>query len=214
VTVFGAARFQHVTEAFDRAFHRRHAQQFAPPARYVTELAGRSANSGGPPLHQCYRVMQLYRPDGSFWYAHRVAHVTLKVVYAFPDDDFPERTRSTDDPISAGMNNTPKYVVSTTLDNVDEWQNSTLIKGNVLDELNELKQQPSKNLTLIGSATLIRSLLQDGVIDELLLLVFPLVVGAGQRLFADYPGRLPLSLLDSRSFGPGVVKLVYVPAEK
>jgi dihydrofolate reductase len=119
--------------------------------------------------------------------------------------------RGTQDPIAAGMNNQPKYVVSTTLDNVDDWQNSTLVGVNVLDELGELKQQPGKNIAIIGSASLTRSLLQHGVIDELVLLVYPIVVGKGQRLFDDYGDRLPLKLGQSKAFGTGFVKLVYTP---
>ena len=80
------------------------------------------------------------------------------------------------------MNNTPKYVVSTTLDNA-EWQNTTLINGNVVEEITKLKQQPGKNIGITGSATLVRSLLRDNLLDELRLLVHPVVVGSGKRLF-------------------------------
>ena len=91
---------------------------------------------------------------------------------------------SEDEPIAAHMNNTPKYVVSTTLDKV-EWQNSTLIKGNVAEEITKLKQQPGKNIAITGSGTLVQSLLQDDLLDELGLLVHPVVVGSGKRLFKD-----------------------------
>jgi dihydrofolate reductase len=109
------------------------------------------------------------------------------------------------------MNDTPKLVVSATLDTAD-WQNSTLITGDVVGELGRLKQQPGKNINISGSITLIRSLLRDGLLDELRLQLFPVVVGGGMRLF-DNPGeQLSLTLADSRPFATGVVNLVYTPA--
>jgi dihydrofolate reductase len=122
-------------------------------------------------------------------------------------------TAPADDPITAQMNNTPKYVVSTTLDSAD-WQNSTLIKGDVAEELARLKQQPGKNIGITGSATLVRSLLREGLLDELHLLVHPIVVGHGKRLFEPEDGTIPLKLTDSRTFSTGVVHLTYQPAEQ
>ncbi len=116
-----------------------------------------------------------------------------------------------DDPFTARMNNTPKFVVSTTLDAV-EWQNSTLIKGNVAEQLTHLKQQPGKNIGMTGSATLVRSLLRDNLLDELLLLVHPLVVGSGKRLFPDGSDPVALTLVDSQTFSTGVLSLIYQPA--
>src|SRR5579884_3268981 len=109
------------------------------------------------------------------------------------------------------MNNTPKLVASTTLESV-EWQNSTLIEGDVVEELTRLKQQDGKNININGSATLIRSLLRDGLIDELRLTVFPLVVGAGARLFNGSSDQMGLELVESKAFSSGVVNLVYRPA--
>lgn len=122
--------------------------------------------------------------------------------------------RGTDNPVGAEMNNTPKLVVSTTLDNVDEWGPSTLIKGNPVEELNRLKQQPGKNILIVGSPTLARSLLRDGAVDELVLLVFPIVFGTGKRLFEDGSDRIPLTLADTKVFANGVVKLVYTPTNE
>ena len=112
------------------------------------------------------------------------------------------------------MNNTPKLVVSTTLDSVDEWQNSTLIKGNVAEELARLKQQPGKDIGITGSGALIRSLLRDGLLDELRLLVHPIVVGSGKRLFPADTEQVPLTLVDSKTFTTGVLYLTYQPAGK
>jgi dihydrofolate reductase len=121
----------------------------------------------------------------------------------------------TDDPeLGAIMNNTPKFVVSTTLDNVDEWQNSTLIKDNVVEEITKLKQQPGKNIGMSGSATLVRSLLRDGLLDELNLLIHPIVVGKGKRLFPDGTEQHGLELVESKTFSTGVIHAIYRPAAK
>src|SRR4051794_3218641 len=118
---------------------------------------------------------------------------------------------SADDPMGARMNNTPKYVVSTTLDKA-EWKNSTLINGNVAEEITELKQQPGKDIDVTGSATLVRWLLQNDLLDELQLLVHPVVVGGGKRLFTDGGTLKKLKLVDSKTFSTGVLSLTYQPA--
>jgi dihydrofolate reductase len=109
------------------------------------------------------------------------------------------------------MNSTPKLVASTTLEEAT-WQNSTLLKGDLADELGAVKGGEGKNINISGSATLIRSLLHDGLLDELRLLVFPVVVGSGARLFEGYEDRLGLALAESKQFEGGVVSLVYRPA--
>jgi dihydrofolate reductase len=109
------------------------------------------------------------------------------------------------------MNSTPKLVASTTLDTVD-WQNSTLIKGDVAEELAAVKEQPGKNISITGSPTLVRSLLRDNVLDELNLLVHPIVVGRGKRLFEDGFDQIPLNLVKSTTFSTGVLSLTYAPA--
>jgi dihydrofolate reductase len=110
------------------------------------------------------------------------------------------------------MNGTPKFVVSGTLESAD-WQNSTLIPAaTAFAEIADLKQQPGKNIGMTGSGTLTASLLREGLLDELHLFVFPLVVGSGQRLFGPAGGQLPLQLLGSATFGTGVVHLTYARA--
>ena len=123
---------------------------------------------------------------------------------------WPDKTAE-DDPYADYINATQKFVVSTTLKSV-EWRNSTLITGDVAEELTKLKQQPGKDIAIIGSPTLMRSLLRDGLLDRLDLHVFPIVVGAGKRLFEEGIGELPLELVDSRAFKTGVVSLSYAPA--
>ena len=114
--------------------------------------------------------------------------------------------------ISGYMNDTPKYVVSTTLEEPLEWQNSTLIGENVAEEISRLKQQPGKDISISGSGALVRSLLREDLLDELRLMVHPIVVGSGKHLFEDGGDRKPLELVDSQTFGTGVLYLTYRPA--
>lgn len=111
------------------------------------------------------------------------------------------------------MNGMPKFVASTTLDSVDAWQNSTLLKGDLREALGELKEQPGKNINITGSGTLVRSLLAAGLLDELHLLVHPIVVGRGKRLFDGDGEPTALKLVRSETFSTGVLYLVYAPAE-
>ena len=106
------------------------------------------------------------------------------------------------------MNTIPKILVSATLEAAD-WQNSTLVASP--SELAVYRRQPGRNIAISGSAGLVRSLLGQGLLDELRLLLFPVLVGSGQRLFDGVTERLPLTLLDSRTFSGGVVQLTYQP---
>jgi dihydrofolate reductase len=115
-----------------------------------------------------------------------------------------------DSPMAGPMNRTPKYVVSTTLDAV-EWQNSTLLDDDLAKAVTELKAKPGKNIGMSGSATLVRSLLGLGLVDELRLLIHPLVVGSGAKLFENGTSPVSLELVDSRTFSTGVADLTYRP---
>jgi dihydrofolate reductase len=114
-------------------------------------------------------------------------------------------------PIADFMNNTPKLVVSNTLDAL-EWKNSTLISGDVVGELTRRKQEPGRDINVVGSTTLVGSLLRAGLLDELKLFVCPIVVGAGRRLFEDDGGPVPLRLVEEHTFSTGVQYLTYTPA--
>ncbi|MEP7188862.1 MAG: dihydrofolate reductase family protein [Roseiflexaceae bacterium] len=109
------------------------------------------------------------------------------------------------------MNNLPKYVVSTTLDKL-EWNNSRLIKGNVVEELTKLKQQDGRDLLVYGSATLVQTLIQHDLVDRYRLLIYPVVVGKGKRLFKE-DTIATLKLLEAQSLNSGVVALIYQPAQ-
>jgi dihydrofolate reductase len=112
------------------------------------------------------------------------------------------------DPITGVMNGARKYVVSTTLTD-PSWQNTTVVNGDVKAELAKIKS--TTRLGTTGSATLVRGLLEQGLVDELHLLVHPIVVGHGKKLFAD-GATVPLKLVDSTTFGTGVLHLVYANA--
>jgi dihydrofolate reductase len=111
------------------------------------------------------------------------------------------------------MNSMPKFVVSTTLEEAD-WNNSTLIKGNVAEEVSKLKQQPGGDILVAGSAQLVQTLMQHDLVDELRLMVFPLVLGSGKRLFEDGSDRTDLRLVDSKALDSGILILTYQRAEK
>ena len=111
------------------------------------------------------------------------------------------------------INSVSKYVVSTTLEEPLEWNNSTLIRSNVEEEITRLKRQPGENITILGSGALVRLLLRGGLIDELRLMVYPVVLCGGKRLFQDGSDRQSLELVDSKTFGTGVLYLTYRPPQ-
>jgi dihydrofolate reductase len=110
------------------------------------------------------------------------------------------------------MNGYPKYVVSTTLEELLEWNNSTLIKGNVAEEVTRLKQQPGKDILVFGSSALMNTLMGHDLIDEYRLMVFPMVLGKGNRLFGDGIDTKVLELVGTERSSSGVVVHTYQPA--
>lgn len=116
-----------------------------------------------------------------------------------------------DPAVTARMNSIPKIVFSNTLDNAD-WENTTLIKGNVADAVSALKQQPGKHLAVFGSSNLTVSLLEQGLVDELRVMVNPILLGAGKSLFAGLKDRVPVKLQTTTTFSSGNVLLTYRPA--
>jgi dihydrofolate reductase len=108
------------------------------------------------------------------------------------------------------FNSVRKYVVSESLDEPLEWNNSTLIKDNIVEQITNLKQQDGKDIAVHGSAALVQTLMQHDLVDGYRLLVYPVVLGKGKRLFREgIPATL--NLLGSQSFSSGVVALVYEP---
>jgi len=119
----------------------------------------------------------------------------------------------TDDPFASLLNNLHKYVVSTTLKSASAWRNSVIISKNVVDEVRKLKEQPGKDIYVDGSSVLVHTLSQSDLVDEYHLLVFPIVLGSGKRVFPDgfYAG---LKLIESKAFPSGVMLLRYQPERK
>ncbi len=114
------------------------------------------------------------------------------------------------DPFGDVMNGISKYVVSTTLKSTSTWRNSTLISGNVAEAVRELKQQPGKNILIDGSSVLIHTLIQENLVDEYDLHVYPLVLGGGKQLFPKGK-RVTLKLIESQALPTGVVFQRYQP---
>jgi dihydrofolate reductase len=116
-----------------------------------------------------------------------------------------------DDPFGSVMNAVRKYVVSTTLTSTQLWRNSTIISSNVVEEVRRIKQEPGKNILLDGSSVLAHTLIENDLVDEYALHVYPLVLGGGKRLFPDGK-RVNLTLIESQSLPTGVVYQRYRPA--
>jgi len=111
------------------------------------------------------------------------------------------------------FNTMPKYVVSSTLEE-PEWNNTTVLQGDVVEEVSKLKQAVDGDIVVHGSARLVQTLVEHDLVDELRLMVFPVVLGSGKRLFGDTSDKKPLGLADSKMVGDGVAILTYQPAAK
>jgi dihydrofolate reductase len=121
---------------------------------------------------------------------------------------FGERWRPRSGELADKLNSMPKYVVSATLED-PEWNNSTIIKGDVVTEVSKLKQQLDGEIVIPASYQLGRTLMEHDLVDELRLVVFPVVLGAGERLFGDTTEKKSMRLLDSRTIGDGLTYLAY-----
>jgi dihydrofolate reductase len=151
------------------------------------ELANAASNSGNTLLfgRKTYQLMEGYWPT-------------------------PEALK--DDPIVAkGMNAATKIVFSRTLEKA-EWNNTRLVKDNMAAEVRKMKQQPGKDLTVLGSGSIVSQLAQEGLIDEYQVLVNPVVIGKGRTMFEGIKDRIALKLIKTRTFGNGNVLLTYEPA--
>jgi dihydrofolate reductase len=120
---------------------------------------------------------------------------------------WPER----DDDFAKKFNTMPKYVVSSTLSD-PEWNNSTVLDGDVVEAVSKLRDELDGEIVVHGSAQLVQTLVENGLVDELRLMVFPVVVGTGKRLFGDTSDKKSLRLKDSTIVGDGVAIMIYEPA--
>jgi dihydrofolate reductase len=118
-----------------------------------------------------------------------------------------------DDPFAGLLNSLRKYVVSTTLKSADAWRNSTIISENVVEEVRKLKEQPGKDIYVDGSSVLVHTLAKADLVDEYQLLVFPIVLGSGKRVFPN-GFTSGLKLVETKTFPSGVILLRYQPDRK
>jgi dihydrofolate reductase len=120
---------------------------------------------------------------------------------------WPKRTDG--NPFTPVLNNTPKYVASRTLTEPLPWQNSTLLRGEAADAVAQLKSQPGKDIVVLGSGELVQSLTRRGLVDRYVLLIHPLLLGSGRRLFADEGVFASLGFVDAKTTSTGVVVATY-----
>jgi dihydrofolate reductase len=137
------------------------------------------------------------------------AHLVGRITYESFAGSWPDR----DGPMAEKMNSMPKYVVTSTLGDEDlDWNNSKAIAGAVAEEVGKLKEGDGGPILVAGSRTLVQALLEDDLVDELRLMVFPVVLGSGDRLFPEGSEKKPFNLIDTKSFATGVQVNTYRPA--
>jgi dihydrofolate reductase len=126
-------------------------------------------------------------------------------------EGFAEAWPSRDGEFADKFNHMPKYVVSSTLKD-PEWNNSTVLEGDVAESVSKLKAEQDGDIVVHGSAQLVQALIEHDLVDELRLMVFPVVLGSGKRLFGETSDKKSLRLTDSKTVGDGVALLIYEPA--
>ena len=137
-----------------------------------------------------------------------------RVTYEFMASYWPTPDAIKNAPIVAdGMNKADKIVFSRTLKKV-EWNNTRLVKDNIEEEMKKMKQMPGKNMTLLGSGSIVTQFAEQGLIDEYQIMVDPVVLGDGTPIFKNMKHKLELKLTRTRTFKSGVVLLCYQPVEK
>ena len=123
---------------------------------------------------------------------------------------FAERWAPRGGKLADRLNSLPKYVVSSTLNDPD-WNNSTVLKGDVLNEVSKLKQELNGEIVVYASFQLVRTLIEHDLVDELRLMIYPVVLGAGERLFRESSNKKPMRLVDTRTVGDDLAYLIYAP---
>jgi dihydrofolate reductase len=146
------------------------------------------------------------------WFAGADAFLLGRKTYEIFVGFWPNVTDE-NDPVATALNSLPKYVASTTLDRV-EWNNATLIEKDVVEAVTELKSRPGRELQVHGSGDLAQTLIENDLVDEYRLLIYPLVLGRGRRLFGGGSVPAALRLVDTRTTGTGVVAHTYERAGK
>lgn len=146
-------------------------------------------------------IQDAIRSAGAFLFGKRTYEMLAPYWSAFKNDEMG---------VAAKLNSAPKYVVSSTLAS-GSWNNTTIVKHDAGKEIARLKQVTEKDLLLMGSAKLVQSLMEDGVIDEYQFLITPIVAGKGRRLFGAGPGTTRLTLATSKALRSGVIAVTYKP---
>ncbi|MGH7764523.1 MAG: dihydrofolate reductase family protein [Candidatus Dormibacteraceae bacterium] len=123
-------------------------------------------------------------------------------------EGFAKAWPSRNDDFADKINSMPKYVVSSTLDKA-EWNNSHVLKGDVVQEVTKLKEGLHGDIVVHGSAKLVQTLIENGLVDELRLMVYPVILGSGKRLFGDMGDKRNLKLAESKILGDGIILLIY-----
>ena len=151
--------------------------------------------------------------DGDSFKLNEVMEAQVQLLGRVTYEGFAAAWPSREGPFADKLNNDPKYVVSTTLED-PEWENTKVISGNVVEEISTLRDETEGLILVAGSGTLVRTLLDANLVDELRLMVFPTILGRGKRLFPDGIDRLKLKLAESKTVGSdGVQVQIYQRAE-
>jgi dihydrofolate reductase len=168
-----------------------------PDGQEGFRLGGWFGRSGGNDLEQWAELM-----------LDEALHTEALLLGRRTDEWFADRWTSRDGEWADRLNSLPKYVVSSTLER-PRWRNATVLHGNVVDEVSRLKQELNGEIVVYASYQLARTLIESDLVDELRLVVFPIVVGGGERLFAETSEPKPLQLVDARMIGDGLALLTY-----
>jgi dihydrofolate reductase len=161
------------------------------------ELGGWFVEFGGKDLEEWNKVALAEALSAEAWLVGRRS-------YEF----FGERWRPRNNELADRLNSMPKYVVSSTLEDPG-WNNTTVLKGDVVEEVSKLKQELDGEIVIPASYQLGRTLIEHDLVDEVRLVVFPVVLGAGERFFGETSDQRPMRLIDTETIGDGLVFLTY-----
>src|SRR6476620_7261453 len=182
--------------------------------QFVT-LDGVFEDPGGSESHEYGGwALQIDRgPEGDKFKLDEVMGSDALLLGRVTYEGFAEAWPSREGEFADKFNTMPKYVVSSTLEE-PEWNNTTVLEGEAVEEDSQLKQAVDGDIVVHGSARLVQTLVEHDLVDELRLMVFPVVLGSGKRLFGETSDKKPLGLADSKMVGDGVAILTYQPAAK
>jgi dihydrofolate reductase len=172
----------------------------APSGTETFERVGWTDDFSRGPEGDAFKVEETMASDALL--LGRVTYDQFAPVWPHLEGEFAEK-----------FNTMPKYVVSSTLEN-PEWNNTTVLHGDVTEEVGRLKQRYERDIVVHGSPQLAQTLIEHDLVDELRLMVYPVIVGAGKRLFATTSRKQNLRLVETKTFGDGIHVLVYRPADR